>query len=202
MNGRPSPLVPPPRMQQGGGAARPFGTGAPGLSGVAPGSRDAMIARLAAENDRGLFTERVFTFGQWDPLAPGGPTSATSTQSKTLNITTNRSSILRLVAFRGILQFADAELTGFETPNLLVSLAINGQEELTSEGGSGGPVSIASLCASNVAPWFWFALPPILRNGDTMQCTVTNNLAEGANLTPEISLRLCDDEWWQVLYGT
>lgn len=204
MNGRGGiPFVPPPRMQQGGGRAAPFGPNAPGLAGVDPNSQAGRIARLAAENDRGRFTERIFVFPQFDPLEAGGPTNAASVQSKTINITTNRSPILRLVAFRGILQFSDTlPLNGLETANLLVSLSINGEEELTTEGGSGGPVSIASLCSSNVAPWFFFAAPPVLRNGDTMQVTVTNNFEEGATLTPEISLRLVDDEWWQALYGT
>lgn len=203
MNRR-SPLVAPPRLSQGGGAARPFGGGAPGIAD-ARSAAASDIALDAAENERGRFTERVFVFPQFPALAPGGAVVAGAQSSQQVLVTTNRSNLLRLVACRGILSTSDTlPLTGLETAQLQLSLAINGLEELTTNGSTGGPASFATLFASNVAPWFWFAAPPLLRNGDTIQATVTNNASAegGATLTPEVSLRLVDDEWWQALYGT
>lgn len=201
MNRR-SPLVAPPRLAQGGAAARPFGVGAPSMGNAMSGAAED-VARQVADNQRGRFTERIYVFPQFAGLAPGGPSSATSVQSQTIEVTSNRCPFVRLVACRGILQASDTlPLTGLETANLLLSLSINGEEDLTTQGTTGGPASFASLFSSSAAPWLWFAAPPRLRNGDTVQATVTNNFAEGPTLTPEIVLRLVDDEWWQALYGT
>ncbi|HEY2570820.1 MAG TPA: hypothetical protein VGI27_05075, partial [Solirubrobacteraceae bacterium] len=81
-------------------------------------------------------------------------------------------------------------------------LQINGQEDLTTAGQVSGTASFASLFANNSAPWLWFAAPPRLRTGDEIQVTVTSTLPGGeAVLTPEVVLRLVDDEWWRLLYG-
>ena len=203
MNGRPTryaPMVPSPRLANGGGAARPMGAGGPGIA--PPGSsRAELLAQQVADNERGRFTERVFAFPQFDPLAPGGIGISGTSQSQQIQVTTNRSSFVRLVACRGILQFSDSDLNGLEAANLLFKLSINGEEELTTSGNVGGFASFAAMFSSSAAPWFWFASPPRLRNGDTVQCTVVNNLAEGSTLTPEFLLRLVDDQWWQAVYG-
>lgn len=195
------PVVPPPRIAQGGGAARPFGAGAPGIA--PPGtSRAELLAQQVADNERGRFTERIFVFPQFAALTAGGPSVAGAQQTQQIQVTTNRSSFVRLVAARGVVQFSDTlPLTGLEAANLLLKLSINGEEDLTTSGIVGGSASFANLFSSSAAPWFWFASPPRLRNGDTVQATVINNFVEGATLTPEVSLRLVDDEWWQVLYG-
>ena len=197
------PLVRPPRFSQGGGVAPAFGmSGAPAVP--VPGSRRAQLLSLQyADDERGRFTERVFEFPQFAALLAGGPTVAGSVQTQTIQVTSNRTSFSRLVAVRGVLQLSNVTpLTGLETANLLLRLQINGEEDLTTSGIQSSPSSFAMLFANQTAPWFWFACPPRLRTGDILEATVTNNFAiSGAELTPEVAVRLVDDEWYRALYG-
>lgn len=195
------PLVRPARFAQGGGAADAFGTsGAPGLA------HRGDLAVEYSDDERGRFTERIFEFPQFAALAPGGSAVGAASDVQTIQVTSNRSSFVRLVALRGVLQFCDElPLTGLELANLQLRLQINGEEDLTTSGTTSSPSSFAALFANSAAPWLWLAAPPRLRVGDMVQATVTNTwpVGEGApNLTPEVCLRLVDDEWWQSLYGS
>lgn len=199
-----SPLVRPPRFAQGGGVASAFGnSGAPSVP--VPGTRRGrMLGIQYADDERGRFTERIFEFPQFPALTAGGSTVATAQSSQTIQVTSNRTSFLRLVALRGILQLSSGDLTGFETANLMLRLQINGEEDLTTSGQKSNPSSFAMLFANPTAPWLWMACPPRLRVGDLIQATVTNVTPGGEgvpSLTPEIALRLVDDEWWRALYG-
>lgn len=201
-----SPLVRPPRFAQGGAAGDAFGgSGAPAVP--SPDSpRGRMLAAQYADDERGRFTERVFAFPSFPALAPGGPSATGSQATSVIEIVSNRTSFVRLVALRGILQLSDQlPLTGLELANLMLQFSINGEEQLMTAGNAEGPASFASLFSDVAAPWFWFAAPPRLRVGDILQATVFNNLAAGegvANLTPELVCRIVDDEWWRALYGT
>lgn len=198
------PLVRPPRFAQGGGVASAFGSsGAPAVP--VPGTRRGkMLAIQYADDERGRFTERIFPFPQFPALTPGGLTVATAQSSQQIEVTSNRTSFVRLVALRGILQASTEDLTGFELANLFLRLQINGEEDLTTGGNQAGPASFDMLFATPTAPWLWMACPPRLRVGDTLQCTIFNALATGEtvpSLTPQVALRLVDDEWWRALYG-
>jgi hypothetical protein len=199
-----TPLVRPPRFAQGGGVASAFGgSGAPSVP--VPGTRRGReLAIQYADDERGRFTERIFEFPQYPPLLAGGAVVAGATSAQTIQVTSNRTSFVRLVAIRGILQLSDSQLSGFETANLMLRLQINGEEDLTTSGQKSNPSSFAMLFANPTAPWLWMACPPRLRTGDVVQATVTNitPVGEGAPiLTPEIACRLVDDDWWRALYG-
>jgi hypothetical protein len=198
------PLVRPPRFAQGGGVASAFGSsGAPAVP--VPGTRRGrMLGIQYADDERGRFTERVFPFPQFPALTPGGLPIASAQSSQQIEVTSNRSPFLRLVSLRGILQASTEDLTGFELANLFLRLQINGEEDLTTGGNQAGPASFDMLFAQPTAPWFWMACPPRLRVGDTLQCTIFNGLAAGEgvpSLTPQVALRMVDDEWWRALYG-
>ena len=199
------PLVRPARFAQGGGSADSFGlSGAPAVP-VPNSRRGRELAIQYADDERGRFTERVFIFPTFSPLAPGGPSVAAAMQSQTIQIMSNRTSFVRLVALRGILSFTNnLPLTGLELAQLLLRLQINGEEDLTTSGQQSNPASFATLFANQTAPWFWMACPPRLRVGDILQATVTNNAVAGEGaptLTPEVTCRIVDDEWWRALYG-
>lgn len=191
------PMVRPPRFAHGGGAADAFGgSGAPGLS---PGRDARDLSVQYSDDERGRFTERIFAFPQFAALpAVGG------TDSQTIQVTSVRSSFVRLVALRGVLQMSSIlPLTGLERAALMLRVQIDGEEDLTTSGTTSNPASFAALFADSSAPWLWFAAPPRLRVGDIIQATVTNNsLLAGPALTPEVVCRLVDDEWWQSLYGS
>lgn len=197
------PLVRPVPWSQGGGVAPAFGgSGAPAVP--VPGSRRAkMLALQYADDERGRFTERVFVFPQYSALVPGGVSTVGAQQLQTIQVTSNRTSFVRLVACRGVLQRSTVTpLTGLELAQLTLRLQINGEEDLTTSGQVSGAASFATLFAQQAAPWFFFAAPPRLRVGDQVDAIVTNITATGgATLTPEVSLRLVDDEWWRLLYG-
>jgi hypothetical protein len=202
------PIVRTPRGAQGGGAPGAFASnsGAPGLVVPTPGSRRArMLAMQYADDERGRLTERIFEFPQFPPLVPGGPTAAGSSATQTIMVTSNRSTFVRFVALRGVLQFTTVlPLTGLELPNLMLRLQINGEEDLTTGGQVSSPSSFGALFSETAAPWLWLAAPPRLRSGDEIQATVTNITPGGeggGTLTPEVCLRLVDDEWWRILYG-
>lgn len=197
------PLVRPPQLAQGGGAAPAFGgSGAPGLP--QPGTERArQLAIQVSDDERGRFTERVFEFPQFAPIGPGGVPGA---QTQIVEFVGNRTSFLRIVAIRGTLQNTSVlPLTGLELANLMLRLSINGEEDLTTSGTLTSPSSFAALFSGISAPWFWFAAPPRVRIGETAQAIVFNNFPIGVGsptLTPEVTMRCVDDEWWQELYGT
>jgi hypothetical protein len=200
-----TPLVRPPRFAMGGGAADAFGgSGAPAVP-VPTSRRGREIAMQYADDERGRFTERVFVFPTFDPLVPGGSQTVGAEESQTVQVMSNRTSFVRLVALRGILKFSNKlPLTGLELANLELRLQINGEEDLTTSGQQVNPASFATLFSQQTAPWFWMACPPRLRVGDILQATVTNTYPVSElspNLTPEVSVRLVDDEWWMALYG-
>lgn len=195
-----APLVRMPRQAMGGGAASAFGnSGAPDLA-CPPNRRARDLAMQYADDERGRFTERMFEFPQFAQLTPG------ASDTQIIEVVSNRTDFVRFVALRGVLQNSTVlPLTGLELAQLMLRLQINGEEDLTTSGVLSNPVSFASLFAESAAPWLWFAAPPRLRVGDILQATVTSIVpaGEGApNLTPEVTCRLVDDEWWRALYGT
>jgi hypothetical protein len=199
------PLVRPARFAQGGGSADSFGlSGAPAVP-VPESRRGRELAIQYADDERGRFTERVFIFPQFSALVAGGSSVPGAVQAQTVQIMSNRTSFVRLVAVRGILQNTSVlPLTGLELAQLQLRLQINGEEDLTTSGQQSNPASFATLFANQTAPWFWMACPPRLRVGDILQATVTNNAAAGEGapiLTPEVACRIVDDEWWRALYG-
>jgi hypothetical protein len=206
MNGGRIPLVRPPRFAMGGGAADAFGgSGAPGIP--TPGSRRAAaLAIQYADDERGRFTERMFEFPQFNALVAGGSGVSGATDSQIIEVVSNRTDFVRLVALRGTLQASTLlPLTGLELAQLMLRLQINGEEDLTTSGVVSNPVSFAALFANSAAPWLWFAAPPRLRVGDILQATVTNIAPAGEEaplLTPEVTCRLVDDQWWRALYGS
>jgi hypothetical protein len=198
------PLVRPPRFAQGGGAADAFGgSSAPGLA-IPLTQRQHDLAIQYADDERGRFTERIFEFPQFAALLPGGFSVAGATQSQTVQVVSNRTSFVRLVAIRGVVQNSSIlPLSGLELAQLMLRFQINGEEDLTTSGTVSNPASFAALFANAAAPWLWFAAPPRLRVGDTLMATVTNNASpDGATLTPEVTCRLVDDQWWRSLYGS
>ncbi len=201
---RPLPIVRPAQFAQGGAAADAFGgSGAPAVP--RPGSRRAReIALQYADDERGRFTERIFEFPTFATLLPGGDAVTGAQDFQQVEITSNRTSFVRLVAIRGVLvSTSQLPLTGLELAQLKLRLQINGEEDLTTGGQVSLPSSFAILFANTSAPWFWFACPPRLRVGDLVQCVVTNqaNGETGPDLQPEVALRIVDDEWWRALYG-
>jgi hypothetical protein len=200
-----TPLVRPPRFAMGGGAASAFGnSGAPGVP--SPTSRRAAaLAIQYADDERGRFTERIFEFPQFNALAGGGAAIVAAQDTQQIEITSNRTDFVRLVALRGTLQATSTlPLTGLELAQLMLRLQINGEEDLTTSGQTSNPVSFAALFANSAAPWLWFAAPPRLRVGDVLQATVTNigPAIEEHFLVPEVTCRIVDDQWWRALYGS
>lgn len=195
----PVPLVRPPQWA-GGSGQPPYGTsGAPG--NPQPGTQRARdLLTQISDDARGRFTERVFRFPDFGNIATGNSSPAVQIQ-----VTSNRTSFLRLVAMRGGLKNAETTpLTGLELGGLTLRLQINGSEDLTTNGQGEINAEFDGLF-SPIAPWFWFAAPPRLRVGEQVQATVTNNFnasGEGSGLTPYLMLRMVDDEFWRELYGT
>jgi hypothetical protein len=190
------PLVRPPRQAQGGGAAAPFGNS--GAPGIPMGSTSRSLRSLNTGDERGRFTERVFVFPPFAGVVPGG-----DGQQSTIEVTSNRTGLMRLVALRGVILSA-TDPTPYDAANLKLRLQINGTEDFTTSGQQVNPVSFAILFANTAAPWWWYACPPRIKSGDMLQVTITNTLpgGEGANImVPEVALRLVDDEYWQAYYG-
>ena len=200
-------LVAPARTTGGGGAARPWGNGAPGMPMPGtPRARD--LARQIRDDNRGRFTERIFTMEDSGFVAPGTESPA----SPGIKVTSNRSSFVRLVACRGVLNDA-INAAGARVPiipadaaNLRVSLQINGSEFAMTTGTAEGFISYASMFSDSAAPWFWYAAPPRLRVGDVITAAWENtwNLSIGtaSSLNASLDLRMVDDRWWEALYGT
>jgi hypothetical protein len=189
-------LVRPPR-QAGGGAASPsFGlSGAPDVP--RPGSRRGKMLEIqVGDDERGRFTERVFEFDPFTPLAFG----AVPIQ-QTVQIVSNRTSFVRLVAMRGVLSNSSVTpLTGLEEANLLLSLSINGEEDAITNGKNATSSSFAELFAP-IAPWYWWAAPPRLRVSDTLMARVNNALSGEEVFAARLALRIVDDQWWRAMYA-
>ena len=192
------PLVRPPRFAGGGGASPSFGlSGAPDVP--RPQSRRGkMLAIQVGDDERGRFTERVFTFPDFGAIPGAGE------DQEEVQIVSNRTSFVRLVAFRGVLANSSVTpLTGLEEAQLLLKLSINGEEDAITNGKAASAASFAELF-SPIAPWFWYAAPPRLRVGDIISATISNALPlseESAELTPRLSLRIVDDQWWRAMYA-
>jgi hypothetical protein len=197
-------LVRPSRFAGGGGASPAFGlSGAPDVP--RPESRRGkMLAIQVGDDERGRFTERVFEFPDFEGLAPQGLGVATGTIQTTVPIVSNRTSFVRLVAFRGILSLSDVlPLTGLEEANLLLKLSINGEEDAITNGKVATASSFGELF-SPIAPWFWYAAPPRLRSGDELTATLQNTFppVEGSpTMNARLALRIVDDEWWRAMYA-
>ncbi len=196
MNNPPrNPMMRPPRAASGGDANAPYGnSGTPGVP-----TRAARGVDLGDDDGRGRFTERVFVFPAFQPVAPGG-----TEQSSQIEVTANRGNAMRLVAFRGIIQLTSSSPNPYDAALTKLKLSINGTEDFTTSGQRVNPVSFAMLFASTAAPWWWYAAPPRLIAGDQLQCTCVNDtpVGEGANtITPEVAVRLVDERYWLALYG-
>ena len=192
-------LVRPPRFAGGGGASPAFGmSGAPDVP--RPESRRGkMLAIQVGDDERGRFTERIFEFPDW-PILNAGVTGI----QQTVKIVSNRTSFVRLVAFRGVLSNSTVTpLTGLEEANLLLKLSINGEEDAITNGSAATSTSFAEAF-SPIAPWFWYAAPPRLRVGDEITATLANNfpVSEASpNLNARLALRIVDDQWWRAMYA-
>lgn len=190
------PLVKPPRTSQGGGAARPFGAGSPGLP--RPGTRRARdLARQWNDDARGRFTERLFTFADSVVVAPG----TTTDPGSTIDVVSNRGDFLRMVALRGSIVATSGAQVSTDLTNIRLSLTINGEEFFATDGKKEGFASYADMFTTN-APWFWYASPPRLRVGDVLRANWQNTNGGGGNsITASLVARLVDDQWWRALYG-
>lgn len=209
-NGQRVALVRPPRTAMGGGAALPFGSGAPGLP--APGSRrERLLAKQWRDDARGRWTERNFVFPDANDgagVAPGAQTNPGSS----IEVTSNHTSFVRLVAIKGTPYVAGASV-GYTTPAnfslnqaavfMRLRLQINGEEDLITDGTGSTFASYADLFLPT-APWFWFAAPPRLRVGDKLLANWENTDPNGddGDLGATLVARLVDDAWWETLYGT
>src|SRR4051812_23450528 len=124
------PLVRPARFAMGGGAASAFGnSGAPGVP--SPNSeRGRALAVQYADDERGRFTERLFPFPDFAALQPGGSTVPAAVNTQSIEVVSNRTDFVRLVAFRGVITFSDRSPTAFDLANLKLQLSINSEEDL------------------------------------------------------------------------
>ena len=114
---------------------------------------------------------------------------------------------VRILAMRTtLLATSDPAPTGLELASLLLRLQVGANTDLivTSGGNDGNFCSFAILNAGQPDPWFYFASPPRLVAGDTLQATVTNGafLEAGAapTMTPEVTLKIMSDHDWRELY--
>jgi len=190
----------------GGGAALPFGSGAPGLP--SPGTkRAAELARQWRDDARGRFTERLFVFPDSGLVAPNTQTE----NSQGVPIVSNRTSFVRLVAIKGsilssISEGANVYEAGVDEANMRLRLQINGEEDLVTTGQGSGFAPYSDLFQPT-APWLWFAAPPRLRVNDVLLANWENTYGTAdspitKNLCATLTARICDDRWWQALYGT
>lgn len=193
-------LVRPSRFAGGGAASPAFGlSGAPDVP--RPQSRRGkMLAIQVGDDERGRFTERVFTF----PANDFAGITAQTVADSTVPIVSNRTSFVRLLAFRGVVSATSSlPLNGLEEANLLLRLSINGEEDAITNGKVADSSSFAELF-SPIAPWYWFAAAPRLRAGDEITAAITNNFPTGEvsiTLSARLSLRIVDDQWWRAMYA-
>lgn len=169
----------------------------------------------------GRFVERTYEFPPFPTLTTAAPSSTKEILLRSLG-----SKHLRLIAMRGVLQGATLPLVGVELANIFLRLTLNAQQDLIQTGSDqaqpqSNMASFAALFSTNIvpgvfddvpqtmttnsaSPWFWFAAPPRLRSGDKLTATVLNTfLTEGGVIpqTPELTLRVADDRWWNMTYS-
>jgi hypothetical protein len=198
--GRRIPMVRPPRQASGGGLGAPsYGnSGAPGQPALERGQRARDETKLRYALGRGRFFERVFVFPDFAALAAGG----TPQDTQNIDVKSNGDSFVRLVAIRGAFD-TDANLTGKEGAELFLTLGIDGLEDLMTSGRTVQPASFAILFSESAAPWFWFAAPPLIRVGETLAATIrTTYSVSESTITPQLAVRLMDDNEWCKLYGS
>lgn len=158
-------------------------------------TRGRWLARQRVDDGHGRFSERVLQ-------AVFPPIVANTQASLVLTVTSQRGRWVRCLALRGTTGSNRAP-TPFDQAFLLLRLQLNGDNDLI--GGNGDNfVSFASLFDNKLSPWFRFLSPPLLRAGDLLTFTVFNTEPTGEVaplLTPQVGLRLIDDELWQELYS-
>jgi hypothetical protein len=153
-----------------------------------------------ADRSDGRFADRYLEFAY--PALPPFTFSTARVQVPSMG-----TGHIRILAMRTtLLATSDAALTGLELASLLLRLQVGAANDLivTSGGNPGNFCSFAILNQGSPDPWFYFASPPRLVAGDTLQATVTNGafLEAGAapTLTPEVTLKIMDDAVWRRLY--
>jgi hypothetical protein len=156
-----------------------------------------MLARQRADGAAGLFTERFQDF-PFVPIAPGDSANPGVLPFVPFTVTSQGGRYLRCLAIRGVTN-SDSDFTGLELAALRLRLQLNGQNDFIG-GNETNDASFAALFDDETAPWFWFLSPPLLRAGDQLTLTVHNTSTE-ATLTPEVAIRLMDDDLWQELYS-
>lgn len=156
--------------------------------------RGRWLARQRIDQAQGLFSERSLQFN-FGPIEPG------ATAQLVLTVTSQGGRFVRCIAMRGTTSSDVTPTTGLELASLELRLQLNGDNDLVG-GNDTNAAALASLFDDASSPWFWWFSPPLLRAGDLLTATITNtNGEEGApTLTPELGLRLIDDELWQELY--
>ncbi len=120
---------------------------------------------------------------------------------------------IRCLAMRGVTSSDTAPIDGTELAAVQLRIQLNGQNDFIG-GNETGFASLALLFGSGAPqpglvqptqrrrvspPWLWFLSPPLFRAGDTITMTATNT-DEARVMTPEVSLRLIDEEVWLELY--
>ena len=155
--------------------------------------RGRWLARERADNAAGRFSERLLQFN-FPPIAP------LATAQLVQTVTSQGARFVRCLALRGT-TMSDFPLTGLEQASLQTRVQLNGDNDLVG-GSDTNAASFASLFNDPTTPWFQFLSPPLLRAGDLLTVTITNTngAVEAPDLTPELGLRLMDDELWQELY--
>jgi hypothetical protein len=182
-----------------------MGMGASGAPGMPqPGSQRARDLAVAyADDERGRFTERIY---RWPDFGTINGLGSAPTPPQSIQIVSNRTSFVRLVALRGGLKTVSGAhvAANLDPANISLRLQINGEEDLTTNGQGSLPAEFDGLF-SPVAPWFWFAAPPRLRVSDQLQATISSTFPGGDGNVPVtvyLLARIVDDEWWRELYGT
>ena len=160
-----------------------------------PTSRRGLeLAQQRRDDAAGRFAERIFEL-QFGPIAGDGRKQII----QPFNSLGGR--FVRLVAMRGAyLQAGTPDV--FALSHLRLRMQLNGQSDFIGSNGS-NQASFAMLFADESDPWYWFVSPPRIRTGDLLTLTCDNTFAgEGApTLTPEVALRLIDDDLWTLLYA-
>lgn len=206
------PMVKPPMQSSSGGG--PMGapswgeSGAPGMppSEDAKRARDEMVQRYTLA--RGRFFERVFTFPNLQAISAAGSPLPNNTVGR-VDVKSNGGSFVRCVAMRGTAVRSDGAglSAGLELAQLFLLLSVDGVEDFTTSGQATQPVSYETLFSEAAAPWFWFAAPPLLRVSETLSATISTTFQATSGetqvtLTPQLTLRLIDDDAWCALYGS
>jgi hypothetical protein len=193
----PIPLVKPPGREAGSVGAAPWGaSGAPGMPPSETAKRARDEGRLRYALARGRFFERVFVFPQFAGLQ--GATQDT----QNIDVKSNGDSFVRLVALRGTFT-SSTTLNGQELASLFLDFEIDGLEDFMTSGRTRQPASFDILFSNSSAPWLWLAAPPLIRVGETIAATISALARVGEDiLTPQLAVRLVDDNVWCELYGS